>query len=201
MLGLILSDNERLIKIIRRSPIVLGLNLFFPLLIILGTFFLMYPLFIWGNLGITIFSSLILISLIWIFRAAIVWYWQRFIITNQRIIDFDQQGILKKVVSEIPYAEIKNAYYENHGLIQLIARLGNFYLILRDNKTKIEFRDIKTPERILELVGSFRYPARQPSGEFTDWSSQELVNLVKKLKIELGERQFNEIIKEIADHY
>jgi len=194
--NLILNDDEGVIRIIRQSWLKLAFNLILPVLLIMLPFFFLYPLFSFGNKGILVFSLTLVVGILLLLRNIIIWSWRTFIITNQRIIDIDQQGIFKKTVSDIPLAKIQDVYYQIKGIWQTLTRIGDINVILLDNKTKIEIKNIPKPHKTQQLILQLKADTFKEKLDSTNLSAQELVNLVKKIKAGLGEEKFNEIIKE-----
>ncbi len=194
--NLILNEDELAVKIIRQSLLKLIISLTLPTILIILPFFFLYSLFYWGNLGIIIFFSLLAIGLLWLIRNIIIWYWQTFIITNQRIVDIDQKGIFQKVVSDIPLTKIQDIFYQTKGIWQTLTHTGNINIVLTDSKTKIEIRNVVRPNKIQQLILQLKNDTLKEKLETTKLSAQELVGLVKKIKAGIGEEKFNEILRQ-----
>lgn len=194
--NLILNEDESLIKIIRQPWLKLVISLILPVILILLPFFFLYPLFYWGNKGIIIFASLLLIGLVRLIRNIIIWYWQIFIITNQRIVDIDQKGLFQKTVSDISLTKVQDVFYKIKGVWQTLTRLGDVNIILDDKKTRIEIKNIRQPRKIQQLILQLKAETLKDKLEVTQLSAQELINLVKKIKAGIGEDKFKEIVGE-----
>ncbi|MFA6215225.1 MAG: PH domain-containing protein [Patescibacteria group bacterium] len=194
--NLALNDDEKILKIVRQSGLKLLTSSILPAILIILPFFLLYPLFSLGNKGIAIFASLLFLGIIWFSRNWVIWSWKIFIISNQRIIDLDQQGIFKKVVSDISLAKIQDVFYEIKGLKQTLTRIGDIHIILNDGKTKIELSDVAQPQNVQRLILQLKTDTFQEKLENTKLSAQELVELVKKIKAGIGEDKFNQILQE-----
>ncbi|MFA6254598.1 MAG: PH domain-containing protein [Patescibacteria group bacterium] len=192
--NLILNEDEIIIKIIRQSILKLTSSLSLPIILIILPFFFLYLLFSWGNFGIAIFSVILLVGILWLTRALIVWYFQTFIITNQRIIDVDQKGMFQKTVSDIPLTKIQDIFYQTQGIWQTLAKTGNISIVLPDSKTKIEIKNVAQPHKLQQLILQLRADTLKEKLDSTKLSAQELVALVKKIKAGIGEEKFNEII-------
>jgi len=187
--NLILNEDEDIAKLIRQPIIILIAFLIIPITLVSSAFFFLYPLFSWGNKGIAIFTALIIIGLFWLIRNIVVWYWKVFIVTSQRIIDFDQKGIFQKIVSDIPLTKIQDVFYQIKGFGQTLTRIGNVNIILADNKTKIEIRNIHQPRKIQQLILQLK----------ADTLKDKMVSMVKKIKAGIGEEKFNQILNESDD--
>lgn len=195
-----INDNETVLKTIRQSKCRLIFGLTPAALVIVACFFFFYLLFSWGNYGIIIFILLLLTGIILLTRGFVVWYYKIFIITNQRVIDIDQQRIFYREVSDIPLIKIQDVFYRIKGIIQTMTRTGNIEIMFNDNKTKIEIKNIPQPQKIQQLIIQLKNDFRGINSNLdnTTLSAEELVNLVKKIKAGLGEEKFKEIIKDIT---
>lgn len=198
--NLILNEDEDIAKLVRQPAAKLVTSLVLPIGLIVMAFFFLYPLFSLGNIGMTIFLALILISLIWLVRNIITWYWQVFIITSQRIIDIDQKGIFQKVVSDIPLTKIEDVFYKIKGFWQTVTRIGTVSVILDDNKTKIKIENIAQPRKIQQLILRLKADTLKEKMDSTNLSAQELIGMIKKIKAVIGEEKFQKIISESDDN-
>ncbi|OGY47570.1 MAG: hypothetical protein A3J62_03830 [Candidatus Buchananbacteria bacterium RIFCSPHIGHO2_02_FULL_38_8] len=189
-----LDDNEELLKIVRQTKWTLVGSLIFPVILIVIPFFFLFLLFSQGTIGIILFFVILLSGLIWLARNLAIWYFKALIITNQRIIDIDQQKLFQRIVSDIPLFKIQDVFYRIKGLGQTITRIGDIQIILTDNKTKIEIENIFQPQKIQQLIIQFRLDSIEEKLKNTQLSAQELVNLVKKIKDGIGEERLKKII-------
>ena len=189
-----LDDNEELLKIVRQTKWTLVGSLIFPVILIVIPFFFLFLLFSQGTIGIILLFVILLSGLIWLARNLAIWYFKALIITNQRIIDIDQQKLFQRIVSDIPLFKIQDVFYRIKGLGQTITRIGDIQIILTDNKTKIEIENIFQPQKIQQLIIQFRLDSIEEKLKNTQLSAQELVNLVKKIKDGIGEERLKKII-------
>jgi len=194
--NLISNEEEKIIKTVRQSWLTLLISLLLPILLIGLSFFFLYPLFNWGNKGIFIFSSILIIGLIGLIRNTIIWCWNTLIITNQKIIDIDQKGIFQKVVSNIHLGKIHEVFYQIKGIGQTLTRTGNLYISLTNAKTKIEISNIAKPQRIQQLILDLKSEGSEKNHNLDQLSTQKLLTLLEKVKNEIGEDKFNEILTE-----
>ncbi|OGY50947.1 MAG: hypothetical protein A2951_01060 [Candidatus Buchananbacteria bacterium RIFCSPLOWO2_01_FULL_56_15] len=195
---LTLTPGEQLVLMVRQSPLQLVRAAMLPTLIIIAVFFMLFPLFAQGTVGIIIFAAMVTAGTLWLVRAFIVWYYRTLTITTKRIIDVDQQKLFNKTVSEVPLEKIQDVFYRVRGLGQTISRVGNVYLVLDDQKTRIEALNVSQPQKIQQLILKLRSETLHDRLDTTKLSAQELIELVKKIKAGLGEEQFKKIIDDDA---
>lgn len=191
-----LNDDENIARLVRQPVLTLVILLIMPVALIVLAFFFMFPLFNWGNMGMAIFFSLIVIGVFWLIRNIVIWNWRTFIITNQRVVDVDQKGLFQKITSDVPLSKIQDVFYQRKGVWQTLTRIGNVNIILDDNKTKIEIRNISQPRKIQQLIIQLKADTLKEKLNSTNLSAQELVAMIKKIKAGIGEEKFKEIIGE-----
>ena len=121
------------------------------------------------------------------------------IITNQRIIDIDKRGLFKKEVSEVSLLKIGDVFYKINGLYQTLFRFGNIEITIKDGKYKIELKNIQQPYKIQHLILELSRKISKESSANDNSTTNELVNLIKKIRDELGPTKFDAIIRELSD--
>ncbi len=120
----ILKEGEEPVRVIRRYFFSFFLKIVMAVILIVLPFFLMYPLFQWGQWGLLIFGGLVLLALIYGLRVLTVWYFNLFVITNQRVVDVDQRGFFERTVVSVDYQRLRDAAYRTKGLWQTIGNYG-----------------------------------------------------------------------------
>lgn len=188
-----LDTDEEINVVLRQSSLILIKNLIIPVLLILVAFFFLYPLFNWGNQGIVIFFGIIVIDVVFIVRNSLVWYWQTLIITNQRVIDIDQPGLLQKIVSESHLNNVTDVHYKSHGIMQILAKIGTIYIKLSD-QTIIQVKNIPRPRIIQQLILRLKTENQKHLPNLESLSNDQLVELLKKIRIIIGEKEFAKTI-------
>src|SRR3989339_377242 len=111
-----LKESEELVIIIRKFPLVFILPIIFSAVFIIAPFFFLYPLFHWSSWGVGIFFVLLIIGLFLALRTFIIYSFNVFVITNQRIIDIDQAGLFDRTVSETTYDKIQDVSFRRKGI-------------------------------------------------------------------------------------
>ena len=79
-----------------------------------------------------------------------------FVITDRRIVDVDQKGLLRRVVSEIPLYRIDQVTYEIGGFFSTLFRLGVVVVTTAGQAADLEFRRVRQPARISALINDLR---------------------------------------------
>lgn len=147
-----LKDGEKILLIVRQTPVAFANSLLVGTLLFLLPFFLLFPLFTRGKWGVAGFISLLFIAVIFAFYRLVDWYFNCGIITNMRVIDIDQKGLLQRTVSEVPYYKIDDVSYNVKGLRQTMFRYGNVVVAIKGYRSSVTLRNVGKPAMIQELV-------------------------------------------------
>ncbi|OGH61069.1 MAG: hypothetical protein A2848_02865 [Candidatus Magasanikbacteria bacterium RIFCSPHIGHO2_01_FULL_50_8] len=120
-----LKPQEKIVREIRRFPFVHFGTYCGATLLMLIPFFFLFPLMklhTWGvALGVVVFCAGAYIFL----RTFYLWYHNVFVITTDRIIDFDQRGFFERVVSQSSWEKIQDISVHIHGASQTFFHYGD----------------------------------------------------------------------------
>lgn len=112
---------------------LLAQNVFGPLLVILGS---IYFLSIW----------------LFAFLEFTDFYLDTWIITNERIINIEQEGLFNRTASELDLAAVQDTTAEIRGILQTVFTYGQVYVQTAGEKGRFHFKNIDNPERVKEIV-------------------------------------------------
>lgn len=155
-------DNEHVVLFLRRHWIALFAVAFSFLCLvgiplIIGWFFIdsitiwyNHPLF--GPL-LVIAGSIYFLS-IWLFAFLEItdYYLDTWIVTNERIINIEQEGLFNRTASELDLAAVQDTTAEIHGILQTMLTYGNVFIQTAAEKGRFHFKNIDDPERVKEIV-------------------------------------------------
>lgn len=147
-----LKEGEKILLIIRQAPIAFANSLLIGTLLFLLPFFLLFPLFTRGKWGVAGFIVLLSAAIVFAFYRLVDWYFNCGIITNMRVIDIDQKGLLQRTVSEVPYYKIDDVSYNIKGFRQTMFRYGNVVVAIKGYRSSVTLRNVGRPAMIQELV-------------------------------------------------
>jgi hypothetical protein len=150
--------GEIIIKIIRRH----WFNILEQYFIIIGIIFLMLaslyflPLYFTQNneMKIFLFIESFLLILIWIY-SFIIWidyYFDVWIITNERIVNIEQKALFVRTVSELKFDKIQDVSINIIGLIPTILNFGDVHVQTAGNTERFLFHKIPDPQKIKGLI-------------------------------------------------
>ncbi|MDF1496538.1 MAG: PH domain-containing protein [Patescibacteria group bacterium] len=151
-----LKEEENIEAIVRRHLASLIPSLFFAMIIIVLPFFFLFPLFSLGVIGVLIFGISIMIGILWAIRSLFLWNTDVLVVTNMRIVDVDQKGILSRKVSEAPYDVIQDVSWKREGIWQTIFRMGSVSIQTAGSSATIEAERVPQPGKLHEIINDER---------------------------------------------
>lgn len=163
-----LKPNEVIIEIIKKYFLTYFWQIFFSLIFTLLPFFLLYLLFQWGKWGIIIFSLLLTVGLFSWLRFLIIYYFNNLIITNQRLIYYQQSGLFHRKVFEVFLDKIQDISYEINGFWPTLLKYGTLNIQIINSNTIIKIDHLKSPAKIQNLINSIKESlGRKKNNEFS----------------------------------
>jgi len=152
--GFSLRENEQLLRVVRHAPSVIFPHVLICFLIMVLDFFLMYYLFLQGWWGVALFGGVIVVVIFYVLRVLFLYRANRFIITNQRLVDVEQVGVFEKFINEFPYAKIIEAKATVKGVGPTIFHYGDIRLTMRDDLGPYELYKIPNPLELQNFINS-----------------------------------------------
>ena len=153
---MVLRENEKLIKVIRRHKSSLGGTWSLSAgLVFLFLFVFFYFKFNFFGYGWQAFSVLVFILALVCLAKLYVWKNDALVITNQRVIRNEQSGLFNKTVTEILYQDVHEITFNKKGLASLMNNYGDL-IIRTPSEHKIIFEKISDPEKVVEIINQTR---------------------------------------------
>ncbi len=146
-----LLENEILKNIYRQSFVfLLRYIIIAAAVVILPTYFLWR----YGLLGSwrSISYVLLLFSAIWLIRHFLIWYRNNYVITNQRLLLFEHDGLFKHTVIETPLERILNVSYKTTGVMSAIWGYGDVEVQVVGLVEPVILKHIADPEYIKDYL-------------------------------------------------
>ena len=155
------EKDEQVVLLLRRHPFILFkqnfiflIYFFIPVLVyVVGKFWLtfllnfpIYPIFV---LLVSVYYSFFLMFLLieWI-----DYYFDVWVVTNKRLVDVDQIGLFKRVVSETRLDRIQDATVEITGMFGTLFHFGNVHVQTAARQQRFEIKQVPNPIRVRSVV-------------------------------------------------
>lgn len=149
-------ENEEVISAIKNHPFVLfwpGLKTLFFLVLGIVTFAM-----IGGQIGGVVLVIMIIIALGIFFRAIYCYIQSVFVLTNQRIINVTQDGMLKRNITETEISRIQDVSSKTTGFFKLMLKFGD--LVIRTAGAgvggEIVVQNIAQPYEVQQKIASMK---------------------------------------------
>ncbi len=159
------NPNEEIILLVRRHWLIFLGYISFWILLAIGPVAL-YGLAIYFNIFIDNISDEVyalvafLISLYYIYvclfayHAFIDYYLDVWIITNERIVNTEQNGVFSRVTSELSFRNVQDVTIEINGILPTIFNYGNVYIQTAAEKNRFVFEQVADPQIISNKISA-----------------------------------------------
>lgn len=155
-----IENEERVVYLLRRHIFVIFIHLIF----------LVLPAFIPIIIGAVISTSLQSYSAITLFLLlcsifyCVLWFMAFYvltmytldvwIVTNKRIIDSNQDGLFRRIISELLLSNVQDISVKTRGFFQTILKFGDVEIQTAGTENKFRFLQIPNPEGVKDAIMS-----------------------------------------------
>lgn len=87
-----------------------------------------------------------------VFEQFLDWYFNVYVITDERIIDFDFYSLIYKRVSEAKIDKIEDITFEMTGVLKSIFNYGTIFIQTAGESREFEFVDTPQPQRVVKFL-------------------------------------------------
>ena len=182
-----------MLALVRRTPLVVVAPTFLVAVLIIAPFFFLYPLLKYGSFGVALIIFSVGIGVFLGLRTMWVHQLNAFILTATRIVDVDQRGFFHRVVSETTFDKIQDVSYIIKGVAATIFRYGSVVIQTAGTAANLELNGVRNPQRVQDLILKLQHDATNGKPE-DQLSADELLAMVQKIKVGVGEEQFRRLI-------
>lgn len=154
-------EDEEIILILRRHWLILVGKLIpfvFAFVLIVAAFVIapiindVLPLGITDSFFNVIMSFFILSFWLGVFVMWIDFYYDVWIVTDQRIISIEQLGLFRRDISELEHGKIQDVTTEIHGVIPTLLKFGQVYIQTAGEKARFTFKQVENPVMIRTVI-------------------------------------------------
>ncbi|MFZ5845463.1 MAG: hypothetical protein ACOY0S_03280 [Patescibacteria group bacterium] len=89
------------------------------------------------------------------------WFFNIYIVTNERIVDIDFVYLLYKEFSEARLSKIQDITYKTGGIVAALFNFGNVLIQTAGELPNFEFSAVPNPEKVVQTVGELAEKARK----------------------------------------
>jgi len=156
------KNGEKVLLVLRRhwfNILSQFLVVFFLLIFLIGSY-LIVPLFMpqfsrmYQSGRLLSFGENLLAMLTWItfFAIWVDYYFDIWIVTDQRIINIEQKGLFNRSVSELELPRIQDVTAEIQGIIPTFFTYGDVYIQTAAEQDRFHFRQIPDPYGVKDMI-------------------------------------------------
>ena len=131
------------------------------------------------------------VGIFWIIYLVYEWFFDVCVITNQRIIDIDQQGFFAQKASEAGLSKVQDVVYEIRGLLKTLLNFGDVTVYTAGSDEGFTFENVHEPQKVhqklLSIIESYS------DGQETPLTTRELFEYFKEQRREFDKRDSQEI--------
>jgi hypothetical protein len=154
------EPGEKIIFILRRSIVT---NIPWIVISTIGLILpIIYMRYVLNNPDFSIITpqkfETILLVVWWILvilytiESFITWYFNTYIVTDQRLIDVDFTPLFNKRVSETTYDKIEDTAFNMTNVVQTVFNYGNVFVQTAAEKREFEFDRVPKPARVQDVI-------------------------------------------------
>lgn len=169
-----ICEDEEIVRVLHRNWFYL-LQQFLLVFVVLAVVFagifygpLFFPEMFGGEFkSLAAFMENFFILAIWIF-SFLIWidyYYDIWIITSERIINIEQEGMFTRKVSELRYNKIEDVTTEVTGFLPTIINYGDIKIQTAAEEEEFRFRTISDPYHIKNLIMDLQKKSEHNSTE------------------------------------
>lgn len=168
------NEGEKVLFTIRKNFFILAK----PFIKFILLFFIsVFGFFISTNEYLTLFVGLIfLFVLSYGFYHFILWFYDVYIITNQRVISVAQKSMFQKEYSELNYTQVKDVTYAIRGVFATLFHFGSVYV--KGVDTDIELSNLSYPDEVQEMIKKLSENSKKSQNK--DMTAKELIETIMK---------------------
>ena len=152
------GDNEEILLLLRAHIITNGPWVAISLLMLIVPLILIPLLSGLGNFGIGAGSGLVFIlfwyagTFTYAFLNFLYWYFNVYIVTNERIIDIDWYSVVVRKVSSAQIGKIQDVSATHVGVLSGIFDYGNVYIQTAGEENNFEFTSVPYPQLVAKQI-------------------------------------------------
>ncbi len=106
----------------------------------------------WGPLAFVLLGIYSIFVVTIIITQITDYYLDTWIVTTERIINIEQQGLFSRVISELHLNEVQDITAETHGMFATFLTFGDVYIQTAATRERFNFKNIDNPEQVKQQI-------------------------------------------------
>lgn len=157
-------DGEEVILLLRRHPITQLNWILTALIMILAPLSLKYfPLidFLPDRFQFIVILMWYLLITAFVFEKFLSWYFNVYIITDERVVDVDFHNLIYKEISDAEIEKIEDVTVTQGGVMQTVFNYGSVLIQTAAEKPQFEFEDVPNPALVAKVLQGLQLEEKQ----------------------------------------
>lgn len=89
---------------------------------------------------------------LFLFYNFFIFFLDRWIVTNQHIIDIEQKTVFNRVVSKLELERVQDVTAETKGFMQTLFNYGDVYIQTAGERERFVFKDVPSPQFVADII-------------------------------------------------
>jgi uncharacterized membrane protein YdbT with pleckstrin-like domain len=198
-----LHDDEEVILFVRPFGLVYTGWVLMSLVLIFGPLYYFFHFLKFGYWGVAILLIIFLLGIFSLLKTIVVWRYTAVVITNKRIIDFDQHSLFVRQLSEAPLVNVQDISLSQKGIWALLLNFGTIKIQTAGANAVLELSYIRYPRQVHEVLVDLKEKTlaqisaqKLPNDWQKDPKLQSFFSVLEQKKQELGEKNLQEALDE-----
>lgn len=156
--------EEEIILFLRKHPITLLPKALFAVLMILAPSILsIFPIlsFLPSNFQLIVVLGWYLITIAFVLESFLTWFFNVYLITDERIVDIDFYNLIYKEVSDANIDKIQDVTYKMGGVVRTLFNYGDVLIQTASEVPNFEFLAVPRPDKVATVLQDLRIEEEQ----------------------------------------
>lgn len=193
-----LKDGEDIRLVVKRHVMTLIPKLLGALVLLVGPFFFLFPLFRTGPTGIIVFAVMVGTGLLIAWRSFTMWDGDVFIVSTHRIVKVSQTGLFARVVTEAGVEGIRDASWMKKGLLGHVWNYGTVIMNVSNTPQPIMALSVPQPKQVHALVTDMMDLAKMRGSKGMAQEQVTKADRVKKMLDGLSEDELHALERKLV---
>lgn len=153
------EEAEKVVLLLRQHPIVNLPWIFVALLLVLAPSLLsIFPFLDFLPFRFQFIAVLFwyLIVAAYVLESSLSWFFNVYMVTNERVIDVDFENLLYREVSEANIEKIQDIEYEIGGVARSIFNYGDVFIQTAGTMQNFDFKAVPNPAEVVRIIQNLK---------------------------------------------
>ncbi|MFZ5932734.1 MAG: hypothetical protein ACOYT7_01495 [Patescibacteria group bacterium] len=158
------EKEEEVILLLRQHPIILVPRaLVLTLMIITPLLLTVFPIisFLPANFQLITFLAWYLVTTAFALESFLTWFFNVYLITDERIVDIDFLNLIYKEVSDANIDKIQDVTYKMGGVVRTLFNFGDVLVQTAAEVPNFEFLAVPKPDEVAKILQELRIEEEQ----------------------------------------